>query len=175
MEVKCQNYSHVTNGREYKTKTRIISSNTCVNGVSSNWRFDSDRFKGHTFAQVLKNTPKHLYPETKNSHQVAISSHHSVCNIAAPSKIMKVVCHSEPKPEAKKCTKFNTRGRVSNSTKASQVATCNRYESLQEGDGIILRQPDIDVTYSECDPDLIGVDNRVNNPVKSDISDCLNY
>ena len=35
---KHQNCSHITSGHVGYTGTRVISSNTCVNGESANWR-----------------------------------------------------------------------------------------------------------------------------------------
>ena len=69
-----QNCSHITSGRVGHTPTRIISSNTCVNGESGNWRLDYHKFKGHMFAYVLKNA-------TKNSSQVQENSSSSRCQL----------------------------------------------------------------------------------------------
>ena len=171
LQVKRQGCSRVTSSREYKIKTRIISSNTCVNGESCTWRFDYHKFKGHTFAQLLKSTFKPSDLETKNFHQVTISSRHSLYNIAKPSKITNVMRYSEPKSEVKECTNLNTRSKVSTVAEASQVSTYNRYEPLQEGDGVVLGQPDSDISYPDCDYHLIDEDNIDNNYVESDISD----
>ena len=51
--------------RQNHTQTRVISSNTLVNGESNNWRSDYHKFKGYTFAQVLKGTPKQLHAVKK--------------------------------------------------------------------------------------------------------------
>ena len=110
----------------------------------------------------------------KKLHQVHFCSQCSVSNIIAPSKIANVVCCSEPKSEVKRCTKFNTRGRESNDTDANQVSTYNRYELLHEGGGVVLCQPDSDISYPGCDHNLKDDDNIDKNNVKLDISDCCN-
>ena len=119
-------------------------------------------------------TPKYVDSETKKVHQVHFSSRRSMSNISAPSKIPNVACCSEPKSEVERCTKFNTRGRVSNNNEANPVTTHNRYELLQEGDGVVLRQPDSDVSYPGCDHDLENDLNIEENNVELDISDCSN-
>ena len=82
-----------------------------------------------------------------------------------------VVCRSEPKPQVERHTKVNTRGRVSNINEADPVTTHNRYEVLQKGDGVVLRQPDSDVSYPGCDHDLKNVDNGQGDTVEFDILD----
>ena len=39
--------------------TRIVSSNTWVNGESANWKLDYYKYKGFTFAEVLKRKIKY--------------------------------------------------------------------------------------------------------------------
>ena len=108
-QVKRQNHSQVTNGRD--RKTRVISSNTWVTGESSNWRSDYHRFKGYTFAQVLKGKPKPLQAVTKNSGQIPTFSSQSVSSTQQPSKTIKVRCTSNPQPQVKKGSHLHTRGK----------------------------------------------------------------
>ena len=72
---KRQDYSHITSNRVSYTNTRVISSNTCVNGESGNWKLDYHKFKGHKFAHVLKNAIKNSTQVQQNSRQTSSSCH----------------------------------------------------------------------------------------------------
>ena len=167
-QIKRQNHSQVTNGRD--RKTRVISSNTWVTGESSNWRSDYHRFKGYTFAQVLKGKPKPLQAVTKNSGQIPTFSSQSVSSTQQPSKTIKVRCTSNPQPQVKKGSHLHTRGKVSHINKASQLAITNRYAPLQESDGVVLLQPRNDVACVNPDLDPLDTHSLVTKSVESHMS-----
>ena len=166
-QIKRQNHSQIPNGRN--SKTRVISSNTWVNGESSNWKSDYHRFKDYTFAQVLKTTPKQVPVITKNSRQVATSRRQSVSGIQISDNTNKVRCNSKLRSQVRKGSQLDTRGKVNNTIKASQLATYNRYALLQENDGVVLCQPSNGVACVNPDPDPLGTDSNVTNYVESDM------
>ena len=88
-EANRQNYNHIKKGCENFSKTRTISSNTCVNGESGNWRSDYHKFKGHTFAHVLKSAVTSTSLASKKSRPIC-SKAHSLTKFTN-SKVVKVV------------------------------------------------------------------------------------
>ena len=115
-----QNCSHITKGRENFTNTRTISSNTWVNGESGNWRSDYHRFKGHTFAQVLKSTVTDGSLALKKSRSIASNCHSFTINLAN-SKVENVVSNGPQNCQTKKPCNPRTGDNVSATAKESKT------------------------------------------------------
>ena len=64
----------MTSVRGDKVKTRIVSSNTWVNGESASWKLDYYKFKGLTFAEVLENTIKHSALKTESGLNQSVTT-----------------------------------------------------------------------------------------------------
>ena len=176
-----ENCGHITSGRVGYTGTRIISSNTCVNGESGNWRFDYHKFKGHMFAYIFKNA-------IKNSSQVQESSSSSRCHLLSHKVVKQNVQNASIQNQvglnapAKVSTRFETNAlldvsdsssqkikdgggiclgdgvRVSTLPKLSPVSTCNRYEVLQQDDAVVSFHSNS--TWAKTPSDLNLINNQ---------------
>ena len=82
----------MTNVRGDKVKTRIISSNTCVNGESANWKLDYYKFRGLMFAEVLKNTIKHSAVKAALGSNQSVTSSNLSRSPGVALSTTKVVC-----------------------------------------------------------------------------------
>ena len=181
--IKRQNSSHITSGPVGHTATRVISSNTCVNGESTNWRLDYHKFKGHTFAYVVKNGRNNSSRVQESSHQVSPRSHliskkviqHNVKHTqsqdhSGPTVTTTRVSARSQANSPKVNTSCNQKRqgsdgagheagiRVGTLDKSSPVSTHNRYEVLQQDDGVVLRHSER--TLAETPSHLKSTDNH---------------
>ena len=169
LNTKCnrQDYSHVTSNRIGYTNTRVISSNACVNGESGNWKLDYHKFKGHSFAHVLKHAIKNSTQVQDNSRQ-ASSSHHllstkvvksNITNVHVndriglnaeakvsarfeSSKLPSVTTNFDPKIQGREGVGLEAEIGVGKVVESSSISTHNRYEVLQQDDAVVSRQSD---------------------------------
>ena len=119
-KLKRQNCSHITKGRKNFSTTRVISSNICVNGVSGNWRPDYHKFKGHSYAHVLKSagTVASLAPQQLS---LVSSNVNSAMADLSSSCVKNVIVKDKPKCSLKKHCHLDARDRVSTSGETSKI------------------------------------------------------
>ena len=147
-ETQTKNSTDMTNGKLYKNKTRIVSSNNCVNGESASWRLDYYKFKGLTFAQILSKTLKNSNPSNQNvTNQVVSSNKHSMSITTVPSTCDSGARCTKSKMGVNKRIWAPTRDRVSHDVNAGQATSYNRYEVLYQGDSVISQTPDTVVKH----------------------------
>ena len=124
-EAKRQKCSQIKKGRENFTRQKTISSNTCVNGESVNWRSDYHKFKGHTFAQVLKSAVTSASLASKKSRPTCCKAHSHTKNFTN-SKVVKVINDGEHNCQTKKPCNPKTGNKVSASVKVSKPANVSK-------------------------------------------------
>ena len=117
-EANRQNHNHTKKVCENFSKTRTISSNTCVNGESGNWRSDYHKFKGHTFAHVLKSAVTSTSLASKKSRPIC-SKAHSLTKFTN-SKVVKVVNSGNHNCQIKKPCNPKSGDKVSASAEAGK-------------------------------------------------------
>ena len=67
------------------------------------------------------------------------------------SKTNNVTQYVKPKPEVESHAHITSRARVSGESKTAQMACFKRYDSLYQGDGVILNHPTPTTSYAKCD------------------------
>ena len=129
-------------------KTRIVSSNTCVNGESANWKSDYYMYKGLTFAEVLKRKAKSSAVRTKLGSNQEVTFSKSSGNHTELTKGKMANQYARTSTEV---TEVPTNRTKSGKDFSTNPVTCyNRYAVFHQGDGVVSQITDTEAP----DPNL---------------------
>ena len=151
-----KNKGHITSGNVYRT--RVISSNTWVNGESAAWRSDYYKFKGFIFAQVLKKSQQRWVPRKLHLKPKSDSNMH--CPIAN-----NVYSNTNSIDQNKKLNNKVTNGgltdkktKVGGNAKEFQLPCSNRFDVLYQGDGVVMRHSNPNMSNVHVDQESVTHD-----------------
>ena len=166
-----KNKSHITNGIVYRT--RVVSSNTCVNGESDNWKYDLHRFKRITCAQVIQNKSKHLPVQNcQVKPKIDSSCHSRNTNELYSDTNTKNACKKST-TEMKSWVQMNRGKKVGVKPKTFQIACSNKFDVLYPGDGVTLPQSSPNTSNADNDQYLVDqpkTKDDNNSPKVSDLN-----
>ena len=129
-------------------KTRIVSSNTCVNGESANWKSDYYMYKGLTFAKVLKRKVKRSAVRTKLGSNQEVTFSKSSGNHTELTKGKMAKQYTRTSTEVREIPTNRTKPDKDFST--NPVTCYNRYAVFHQGDGVVSQITDTEA----LDPNL---------------------
>ena len=150
--------------RDNSVSTRTISSNTWVNGESKNWKLDYCKYKGLTFADVLKREIK-CSPVTKvGSNQEATPTEPRDIHTKCPKG--KSLTQKFKGSKADRKLPFNNSNQGKNLS--TNPLTCyNRYAVFQQGDGVVSQRSLHDMVNPDFDQQCDDTGSKPTDIVKS--------
>ena len=153
-------YCHKTSNKKgIFVKARTVSSNACAYSESTNWKLDYYKFKGFTFADVVKSKTHQCHVQKDLGLSQKFTS-------AKPQTGTQAAIHAGKLVPQKTKIKANMKRMATNGIKVGQSksinpVTCyNRYDVLQQDDAVVSQTSDTaDVTM---DLETSGYSNSTN-------------
>ena len=147
-------------------KTCIVSSNTWVNSESANWKLDYYKYKGCTFAEVLKRKIKRSAGTTKLGSNQDVTLSKSSGKHTELNKGKMANQYSRTSNEVRKVPTNRTKPGKDFST--NPVTCYNRYAVFHQGDGVILEITDTEVVDSNLEQNLDDKTEQIVSSVNPD-------
>ena len=122
---------------------RVITSNSSAAGESTNWRADYHKFKGSTFAQVVKSKSSRTHKLQKVSNQIP-NIKNTKTGVTPVRVQVPVLTVSKSNNNAKTCKQYRSTGKphtIKVSATNEQIVCHNRFASIYPGDDFVLCAP----------------------------------